>query len=110
MTTSRPVNLMVTLRPRPSTASRLKEVLLTLSNDVKKHEHGCLSYQVWEYETEEKSKAFVLVENWASQEAFDNHHKQPHLRKADKIIEDEGLLSEKEEDRFMSPVGGFMQR
>ncbi|KAH7321435.1 hypothetical protein BKA65DRAFT_555797 [Rhexocercosporidium sp. MPI-PUGE-AT-0058] len=104
------VNLMATLRPRPSAASRLKEVLLTLSSDVKKHEPGCLSYQVWEYETEEKGTAFVLVENWASQEAFDNHHRQPYLQRADKIIADEGLLSEKEEDRFVSPVGGFIQR
>ncbi|PVH85384.1 hypothetical protein DL98DRAFT_650821 [Cadophora sp. DSE1049] len=62
MTTSRQVNLMATLRPKPDAVSRLKEVLLNLSNDVKKHESGCLSYQVWEYKTEDEAKAFVLVE------------------------------------------------
>ncbi|KAG4416866.1 hypothetical protein IFR04_010008 [Cadophora malorum] len=89
MATSRPVNLMTTLRPKPNSVSRLKEVLFDLSNDVKKHEPSCLSYQIWEYKTEDKATAFVLVENWTSQAAFDDHRKQPHLQKADKIIEDE---------------------
>ncbi|KAH7393099.1 hypothetical protein BKA64DRAFT_746205 [Cadophora sp. MPI-SDFR-AT-0126] len=110
MTTSRSLNLMATLRPKPGAVSRLKEIILNLSNNVKIYKPGCLSYQVWAYKTEDKATAFVLAENWASQDAFDDHHKQPHLQKANKIIEDEKLLSDKAEDRLLSSAGGFTQR
>jgi hypothetical protein len=50
------------------------------------------------------------VNRWASDEAFVNHHKQAHLVKADKLIADEELLAEPEEDKFMEFSGGWMRR
>lgn len=41
-------------------------------------EEGCIEYHL--YESIEEKNQFVMIENWESQEAIDNHNRNPLLK------------------------------
>lgn len=72
---------MIVVIGRVRTAPDKREELLRVGQTVaaaSRREAGCLSYRL--YEDTEIENEFVFVEEWASDEALQEHFTTPHIR------------------------------
>jgi quinol monooxygenase YgiN len=85
---------------QPDRVEELKAVLLDLIEPTRA-EPGCVSYQLWQGQTDPGD--FVFVDNWASDEAFAAHMVTPHVQEA--FTKAQGLLAEAPDIRSYRIVG-----
>ena len=91
--------------------SQLKEVLISLAQNVHNNEEGCVKYLVYEQRGSDAERPdMVLVEEWLSQEVLDHHHGQSYLKETHKIIEEEDLVYKPELIKIVDQVWGFQGR
>jgi quinol monooxygenase YgiN len=76
MSSSPQVVVVATVQVKPGTED---EALAALAEGVAAAhgEEGCLAYAL--HRDRDDPTRFVIVERWASQEALDDHNRQPHL-------------------------------
>jgi quinol monooxygenase YgiN len=64
---------------KPEAVDQAIEHLTELANDTHAKEEGALLYSF--HQDRENPAKIVVIEHWASQEAFDAHGQTPHIQK-----------------------------
>ena len=93
------VVVVATFKAKQGKEAELLEGLRNLAENSH-NEAGCLTYALHE-ETLDPGR-YVLVENWTSQVALDNHFVQPYIQEAAEQGAD--LLDEPPVVRFCTPI------
>ena len=96
---------------------------MSLAKTVHENEPGCVKYLVFEQRKDQSSSSdgnvegsgiseseIILIEEWVSQDALNNHHKQQYLKDHHKVLENEKLVRKDEDIRFVEQVWGFEGR
>jgi len=82
-----PISVVATIKAKPGKESEVKEELIKLITPTRA-ETGCINYDL--HESVEQPGVFVFYENWASQQALEEHLNTPHLKalkaKADALL------------------------
>lgn len=90
---------------------QVKEILISLARMVQQHEEGCTKYLVLEQRSDDAARPdMVLIEEWLSQDALNNHHNQNYLKDTHNQLEQEDLVVEPEVIRVVDQVWGFEGR
>ena len=80
---SEPVTVVARFRAKAGQESRLRQELQRLLAPTRA-EAGCMSYDL--HESTSDPALFLFYENWASQEALDEHFQSPHLQALLKLV------------------------
>ncbi len=70
------VDVVAVLTAKPGSETIVGDALKALA-DHSKHDHGCLTYEL--YASESAPGTFITVEKWESQEAIDAHMASSHM-------------------------------
>lgn len=90
---------------------QVKEILISLAQNVHQHEPGCHKYLVFEQRSSDADRPnMVLIEEWASEEALEEHHRQMYLKETHQKLEQENLVEKQEEIKVVDLVWGFERK
>ncbi|CAL9640693.1 Putative monooxygenase [Streptomyces sp. enrichment culture] len=95
-----PVIVVGTLRLRPDTAEEARTVIASVVEQTHQ-EPGCLLYAA--HEDAHDPLTLVVVEQWASQQALDEHNRSPYLASAMGRVGE--LLAGAPDVRILAPLG-----
>jgi quinol monooxygenase YgiN len=85
----KPVTVVVRLKARPGTETRVRQELYDLLRPTRA-EQGCLNYDM--HEAQGDPTLFLFHEDWASGEDLQRHFETPHIKRWIELAE--GLLAE----------------
>ena len=104
-------------------SEQVSSLLVSLAKAVNEHECGCVRYLVLEQRRHQSSSSdgnledtatggsdIILFEEWVSQDALNNHHKQQYLKEHHKVLENERLVRKDEDIKFVEQRWGFESR
>ncbi|KAK3192169.1 hypothetical protein K4F52_001798 [Lecanicillium sp. MT-2017a] len=100
------VHIVAIFTPKPDKVDRLKQVLRAQCTAVHEKEDYALRFVVTE-QINCDTPDFALFETYKSEEATNQHVKEPHFQDMVKTLEDEGLLAKAPYVVKTSTIGGF---
>ena len=95
------VMLIAHLKAKPNQGDALEKELKALADDVIREEPGCILYAF--HRDNVNTDAFISIERFASQQAFDQHLASVHLKKHQPKMN--ALMATEPTLTFLTPIG-----